>query len=208
MQLRRASAVGRSLRQEARRDRCIRIDSVVFFQQLKTYQNVQQHFDSANRSLNLGRNLLSGASLADGGEYVELQGRQNGATRHKAADHIVEDIALHAGVGDSLQARDLLSGLQVRRYDFGHIVRRQFRVPGALGINDHHRTAVTNPQTAAARDLDVVGESLAAKLAMQGVKNLERTCRRAAGNSFSFFLCANENVMTKRLHGDLQVSYQ
>jgi hypothetical protein len=45
---------------------------------------------------------------------------------------------------------------------------------------------------------------LAAELAMQGVENAERACRGAAGNSFSFFLCADEEMVTKRFHGDLQ----
>src|ERR1019366_10056861 len=79
-----------------------------------------------------------------------------------------------------------------------------FRIPGALGINDHHRSAVANSQTAATRNLDIVAQSLAAELAMQGVENAERACRGAAGNSFSFFLCADEEMVTKRFHGNLQ----
>src|ERR1035437_10346989 len=199
----------------------------MLFQQLEIHQNVQQHFGAANGSLYFACDLLRGASLANGAEYVEFQGRQNGAAGHKAADHVVdvirqhagcilalqhgeilvamvEDLALHLGVGNSLQASDLLSRLQMRRYDPRHVVRGQLRIPGALGINDHHRSAVANSQTAATRDLDIVAQSLAAKFAMQGVENAERACCGAAGNSFSFFLCADENMMTKRFHGDLQ----
>ena len=88
VQLRAARAVRRAFDKEACRQRRVVEDAVVLLQQLQADQRVQQHLGSANRALNLVRNLLSSPAVADGGEDVQLQRGQDGAAGHEAANHL------------------------------------------------------------------------------------------------------------------------
>src|SRR5579862_8079877 len=90
--------------------------------------------------------------------------------------------------------------------NLAYLCRAELGVPGAFGVDDHHRAAVAEAEAAAAGNLHVVSESGCAKLAMQRVENAKGPCRRTAGDAFRFFLGANECVITKRWQGNLQVS--
>lgn len=87
--------------------------------------------------------------------------------------------------------------------DLRNILHFDFAIPDAFGIDDHNWPVIAQAKATACAHLNFVIETLRTQFTLQSLNHAPRPVAGTAGNSFGFFLCADEDVVAKRLHGCL-----